>query len=192
MNLQIKIIKKHCFQLINSSRCKKLPYHNLQHTLEVFENVQTIGVFEEISDKDLEVLKIAALFHDTGFAKTYIGHEEVSVINARKFLKEKEYPDEFIENVIDCIRVTKIPQQPISKIENIMCDSDLFHLSKKDYMLKSGLLLNELNLYLNLNITDEQWLVKNLNFLKKHQYFSNYGKAILRGKKISISQNWKV
>lgn len=179
MKPQVEMVKEYCTQLINETRCSVMPYHNLEHTMNVYNNVQVIGQIEDLNVLEIEILRIAALFHDTGFAETYFGHEEVSIRNAHQFLTEKKYPEEIIEKVVDCIRATKMPQRPFSKLEKIMCDSDLFHLSSPDYILKSNFLKKELNLYLELNITDEQWLEMNLNFLKQHKYCSHYGKTVL-------------
>lgn len=179
MNALIEIVKEHCTKLINETRCCIMPYHNLEHTMNVYNNVQVIGKIEDLNVLEIEICSIAALFHDTGFAETYFDHEEISMRNARQFLTEKKYPEETIEKVIDCIRATKMPQRPFSKLEKVMCDSNLFHLSSPDYILKSNFLQQELNLYLELNITDKQWLETNLNFLMEHKYCSNYGKNVL-------------
>ena len=179
MKPQVEMVKEHCTQLISETRCSVMPYHNLEHTMNVYNSVQVIGEFEGLNLLEIEILKIAALFHDTGFAETYFGHEEISIRNARQFLKAKKYPEEIIEKVVDCIRATKMPQRPISKLEKIICDSDLFHLSSPDYILKSSLLQQELNLYLELNITDDQWLEMNLSFLRQHKFCSPYGKTVL-------------
>ena len=53
-------------------------YHDLQHTLSVRDATQELGRRYRLSDEELELLELAGLFHDTGFTKTYDGHEEVS------------------------------------------------------------------------------------------------------------------
>ena len=54
-------------------------YHDVRHTLDVIEQSQEIGKLEGVSARELEILKIAALFHDTGFLKVRSGHEQASV-----------------------------------------------------------------------------------------------------------------
>ena len=54
-------------------------YHNARHTLDVIEQTQVIGKTENLSEKELLLLRIASLFHDTGFFFQRAKHEEKSV-----------------------------------------------------------------------------------------------------------------
>ncbi len=184
MDLKFELIKEHCLQLLAESRCSKMAYHNVEHTIEVFENVQTIGKFENVSAAELKILKIAALFHDTGFVETYTGHEDVSIINAIIYLTQNDFSEEIIAEVVKCIKATKMPQKPVSKLERIICDADLFHLASEDYAYKAKLLQKELKVFLNLEYSDEFWLSVNIEFLKQHQFHSNFGELFLKERKI--------
>ena len=143
-------VKKHCLFLLKQSRCKILPFHCVEHTLEVYKNVQTIGEYQKCNIEELEVLKIAALFHDTGVSETYKGHEDISANNAQKFLIDFNYSKTKIERVMDIIRATKMPQSPKTKLERIICDADLFHLSSNNYLVKSELVRKEWKEYIGL------------------------------------------
>ena len=68
-------------------------YHNLSHTTEVVSAVKEIAAAEGVSADDLELLVIAAWFHDSGYVKTCKGHEEVSVGYVKEFLHwQRFYP----------------------------------------------------------------------------------------------------
>lgn len=136
----VEKVKEHCIQLLTRTNCPELLYHNVEHTLEVFENVQIIGRHEALTQYELDLIKIAALFHDTGVSLKYIGHEKISADNAEKFLNDLKVPKTDISQVVKCILATKIPQDPKSHLERIICDADLFHLASKTYMLKNELL----------------------------------------------------
>jgi len=183
MNPIVRKVKKHCLDLLTHSRCNVLPFHCVQHTLEVYKNVQTIGAYQKLNEEELEVLKIAALFHDTGVSATYKGHEDISANNAHIFLSDLKYPMKNIAEVMNCINATKMPQQPKTKLERVICDADLFHLSSKNYMLKNELLRIEWKTYMDLIFTDEDWLKLNLDFLSEHKYHTVYGKNVLQEKK---------
>ncbi|WP_042506392.1 HD domain-containing protein [Algibacter lectus] len=183
MNSIVRNVKKHCLDLLMHSRCKVLPFHCVQHTLEVYKNVQTIGKQEECNAEELEILKIAALFHDTGVSDTYKGHEDISANNAHLFLSDLKYPANKIAEVMNCINATKMPQNPKTKLEQIICDADLFHLSTKTYMLKNELLRIEWKTYMDLIFTDQDWFKLNLDFLSEHHYHTNYGKNVLETQK---------
>lgn len=175
----LKQIKDHCLDLLWKSRCKAFPYHNLEHTLEVFHHVQTIASFEDVPEEDLPILQIAALFHDTGLSAKYNGHELVSANNACLYLNYLEFDSNTITKVENCILATKMPQKPKNELEKIICDADLFHLSQPNYFIKSELLKIEWERYNEFLLTDEEWQLANLDFLSKHTYHSYYGQKLL-------------
>jgi uncharacterized protein len=53
-------------------------YHGLRHTLDVIEQSEQIGIALKCSEQEIQLLKIAALFHDLGFIQTRKGHEKAS------------------------------------------------------------------------------------------------------------------
>ena len=77
MEKNIKKALKYSKKIILNSRCKDLPFHNLEHTLEVYKNLIKIGTYENIGYEELEPIIIAGLFHDTGNAFRFDGHEDV-------------------------------------------------------------------------------------------------------------------
>ena len=52
----------------------KFVFHDLDHTLSVTRTALEIGRALKLSGHDLLLLEIAALFHDAGYARTYVGH----------------------------------------------------------------------------------------------------------------------
>jgi HD superfamily phosphodiesterase len=49
-------------------------YHNYEHSLYVIQKVAEIGKHENCTDKELELLQVAALWHDTGYVNIYTGN----------------------------------------------------------------------------------------------------------------------
>ncbi|MEQ8925929.1 MAG: DUF5706 domain-containing protein [Fulvivirga sp.] len=165
----------------------KLPqgftYHNLQHTQEVVEAVELIAKEEAISNKDLEVLKIAAWFHDLGYKCDEKNHEEESVKLMHTKLAEWGADDNTISKVEKLIISTRMPQTPKDELSKIICDADLFHLSTDSFQNKSEQLRVELCDICNHNMNSSEWENKTLDFIKSHSYFTNYGKTVLEPKK---------
>jgi len=153
-------------------------YHNIDHTLEVANAVETIGRACQISDKQLEILKVAAWFHDTGYYLGCLDHEEASAKIAREFLTDKHVDLTFITSVESCILSTKLPQKPKTLLEKIICDADLYHLSSENFFEKSELLLQELS-FSNANMTPEIWLEQSKEFIEAHSYHTRFGKEQL-------------
>ncbi|WP_298487030.1 HD domain-containing protein [uncultured Maribacter sp.] len=175
----VSIAKNHCMQRLSKSRCAMLQFHNLRHTIEVYQNVLKIGKYERIDLKMLEPVLLAALFHDIGNSLVFEGHEDCSCHEARSFLSKYKYDKVKIAIVCACINATKMPQKPYSKFENIICDADLYHLGTKMFFTKCELLRREWSDFKKVNYSDEDWKVLNVCFLEKHKFHTSYGKNIL-------------
>jgi uncharacterized membrane-anchored protein YitT (DUF2179 family) len=67
--------------------------------------------------------------------------------------------------------VTKLPQRPASKLENILCDADLFYLGTDTYFDTSAKLFTELKA-VHLIKSNKQWYDLQVNFLHTHRYFT--------------------
>lgn len=179
----------HCIGLLENSRCKSLPFHSVEHTKEVYRYAKTIAQYEEVYGSDLDPILIAALFHDTGMAETYADHEEQSVIYARDYLKQAGYPEAKMKIVTDCIMATKLPQNPKTKAEKIICDADFYHLGIESYLFRNERLRAEWEDFFNRSYTDEEWYKLNMVFLKKQNYHTWFGKTVLKNRK---DMNYKV
>ena len=151
-------------------------YHNYEHTLYVVNKVEEIGMHENCSAKELELLSIAALWHDTGYINTYKGHEEESCKLARQYLPGYYYSTDDINTICAMIMATKIPQSPQTKPEEILADADLEYLGGGNAALLANNLFKELNA-LNPLLTEADWNKTEINFLTEHRYFTGYCKA---------------
>lgn len=170
--------KEYVAGFIADNFTEKICYHNIDHTLEVVSACENIGAHCEISKKDLEIVIIAAWFHDTGYYLGCENHERASGDIATKFLTDERIDSEVINKVVNCILSTKIPQTPKNILEKILCDADLFHLGTEYYFDKSELLWLEFTLH-NQKITPEYWLSLSKDFFEKHEFHTTYGKEIL-------------
>jgi len=151
-------------------------YHNLSHTTEVVSAVKEIAVAEGVSDDDLELLIIAAWFHDSGYVKTCKGHEEVSVGYVKEFLQSINYPEDKIKKIASLITITKVPQSPKNILEEILCDADLSHIGMKGFEEKGDLLRLEYEKRGGKVFADQEWLEISLEFLNQHNFFTSYAK----------------
>jgi predicted metal-dependent HD superfamily phosphohydrolase len=159
---------------------KTIHFHTLQHTQEVVAGSETMAEYYHLEDEDRFALLLAAWFHDTGYSVgRAMGHENVSIEIATKFLIENKVSQQVIDKVIGCISATRLPQNPNSLIEQIICDADLFHLGTSDFREKNKLLREELNDFGNMDLSKKDWRKKNIEFLTKHNYFTSYAKENL-------------
>ena len=182
-----KKVKSFVFDLFKNKLPLQVVYHNFEHTSKVVEAVNEIAIGESISEDDLEVLLLAAWFHDTGFIQGYDNHEEKSKAIAHKFLTENGVSKDKIDRVFSLIGVTKMPQNPTNKFEEIICDADLFHLGEENFKEKGNLLRTERENLSGKSLTDIEWMKENVNFLGNHKYFTDYAFNKLNAQK---TQNW--
>jgi HD superfamily phosphodiesterase len=156
---------------------EKLPvnylYHNPEHTLYVIEKAMEIGREEKCTDEELEFIHVAALWHDTGYTKTYKNHEEESCRIARQYLPGYGYNDDYIERICAMIMVTKIPQMPKNKLEEILADADLEYLGTTTFESKSDDLFKELQ-SVRPTYTEAEWNQAQIFFIGNHHYFTQY------------------
>jgi predicted metal-dependent HD superfamily phosphohydrolase len=157
-------------------------YHDVRHTLDVIEQSQAIGKLEGVTERELEILKIAALFHDTGFLKVRSGHEQASIdfFQAIGGLSSLTYED--CDIITGCIRATHMPQNPMNQLECILCDADLDYLGREDFSL-----IGE-NLFLEMSACGEMndrftWDNLQVKFLEAHNYHTPSNQSRRNAKK---------
>ncbi len=181
-NTKLALIQFHDIQEIILDKLERelppdLPYHSVKHTVDVVTEVELIGWAESISDDDLLLLKTAALFHDIGHIRSYTEHEYYSTVLAKEILPEFNYNEDQIERICEIIMSTKLPPNPKSLLQEIICDADLDYLGRSDFIPVSNNLYEELknrNLVGSLN----EWNKKQIDFISKHQYFTNTARKL--------------
>jgi predicted metal-dependent HD superfamily phosphohydrolase len=160
-------------------------FHNIEHTEDVVEACSYMADYYKMSDDDRFVLMLSAWFHDTGYSKgEAAGHEEESVKIASQFLHQHTIEPMLIQRVSSAIQATRMPQSPISQVEKVLCDADLYHLATEDFKPRNQLLKQEQESLLEHKISKKDWRKNNINFLESHKYFTDYGQEYLEPKKL--------
>ena len=157
---------------------KDFAYHNIQHTLDVVTGAQELGDAYRLNEKEIELLLIAAWFHDVGYDKGPIDHEDRSANYANAYLSKQEFSEEDITVVTSCIMATKMPQTPKTILDKILCDADMSHLGKKVYWDRCGRIRQELTLTRNTNMSEQEWVDFELEFISKHEYHTPAAKEL--------------
>lgn len=167
----------------------KLRYHNIEHTKNVVKAANLMAGKCKTTAEELEMLSVAAWFHDVGYLEKTKGHEEIGMRYARNFLEKHGKPEKYIRQVEDCIAATEIPQQPKDKLSAILCDADLFHVSQGDFMEDTQIFWDELSAISGEEFNEVKYLENTLKFFKAHEFKTEYGKTILEpGKKSNLKK----
>lgn len=167
-----------------------LSYHNAQHTKNVINAAEQLAVSENISQEDLVLLKTAALFHDAGFLQHHNNHEELSCRLAQKYLPGFKYSDEQVDKICRAIMATKIPQTPVDKLGELLCDADLYYLGTNQYQEYADKLRQELK-KTGLVKTETDWELLQVEFLSNHRYFTQTAVKELEPQKQKVLEKLK-
>lgn len=163
-------------------------YHSLEHTIGVADAAQTICLRENISKQETDLVKTAALFHDTGFFYTTFNHEEKSCEIALEHMPGIGISANEMETICRIIMATKMPHNPTGILQEIICDADLDYLGSDNYEPISELLFKEMNARGEI-YSDAYWLQMQLAFLESHRYFTKSSKQLRNeGKQIQIAR----
>lgn len=155
-----------------------LTYHNIDHTRYVLERANFIANQEYLSGREVLLIKIAALYHDTGFLVQRKDHEDLSCEIAFSELQHLEFTRVELAEICGMIKATRIPQSPKTLSEKIVADADLFYLGTSNYKDFSAKLFSEMKHY-DPELTEKTWLNIQQKFLSSHRYHTNYGRNVL-------------
>lgn len=122
----------------------------------------------------MEIVTIAAWFHDSGYTDTYAEHEEKGKELAEAFLRDSKYDLQKITKVLSCIDATKIPQNPKNLTEQVICDADQIHFGKEDFFEYSDLLKSEWDTIAIKQVDAARWHKLSVELLSSHKYFTAY------------------
>ncbi len=149
-----------------------ITYHNIGHVDEVVKAAIKIGKAVDLKNDDLEIVVLAAWFHDIGYHSGHLGHENRSADIAKSFLMEKGLPAEKTNRVIGCIKATRVPQKPSGLLEDVVCDADLYHLGSDKFEEKSDELWDEVKTQ-GTDLSYFEWLKSSRDFIKSHTYHTS-------------------
>ncbi|HMO39243.1 MAG TPA: DUF5706 domain-containing protein [Saprospiraceae bacterium] len=166
------VVRQHVEAFYREHFAEKYVFHNFPHVVEVVVAAQQIAAGYNLSEKELEILTVAAWFHDMGYAEGAEEHENRSGQHARHFMQQRGYAEADIQMVLACIQATRLNAEPPNLLAKILCDADLSHLGSKLYWEHCTRLRQELLLTKNLIMTEEEWVNFELDFMTTHRYYT--------------------
>lgn len=172
----IKAAENFISDLFSEKLSPNMIYHNYAHTLDVVNNSIKIGTKSGLNDSELEIVTLAAWFHDSGYTVTYNGHEDAGKEIATQFLNEHNYDPGKINLVLGCINSTKMPQAPQNLMEQVICDADLIHFGQEDFFEYSELLKTEWETLGINHVSEADWYKASVDLLSTHRFFTQYAR----------------
>ena len=171
--IEYKKLKERILNLLDEQLPSDLTYHGTHHTLDVLDVCNAYIERGKITERDALLLRAGVLFHDFGFTRSFDDHERNGAILAEKVLPDFGFNSEEIKTVGGLIMATKIPQNPKTELERIICDADLDYLGRDDYYPISDTLFKELK-SLGTIETEAEWNALQVGFLEAHCYHTDF------------------
>lgn len=174
-----KRVAQHVTNMFEEYPHPNLIYHNLDHTKKVVERAQEIAGHYQLNENDMQVVYVAAWFHDVGHLFSDVNdHEAKSVELMEDFMRQQSADQALIDAIGGCILATRIPQEPKGLLQEIMCDADTYHFGTNEFkktnkQVKEEYKLRHFNTYLI------NWEENTLELLERHQFFTAYCQVLL-------------
>ncbi len=175
--------KQYIINLLGSDLSKDFIYHDLEHTLDVYQSASRFGQMAGLSEHELLLLQTAALYHDVGLIYAIDDHEDKGIEIINSVLPEFGYSKEEIDIIAQMIIATKLPQSPKNKLDELLCDADLDYLGRDDFFMTGSKLHLEWQRMKIMDVPFDEWISIQKSFLKSHGYFSSIAQEIRNGGK---------
>lgn len=136
---------------LKSGLSPSLRYHTYAHTDDVLHEALLFATTDSRTERELELLAIAAAWHDAGFLEALRENEEVGAHMASEAMRSNgSYSEQEIDLVSQMIRDTQVKftergpcQSPSTELSRYLLDGDVSNLGRKDFFEKANLVLEE-------------------------------------------------
>lgn len=148
-----------------------LHYHAVEHTEDVLSEVALFAILGQVSTTDLELLAIAAAYHDAGYLERYVDNEVIGARMARIAMEGEGFPLEDIASVERMVLDTRLVstgggrrQIATTGLSRYLLDADLSNFGRADFFEKSELQR------LELGIDRERFLRRTFALISTHSW----------------------
>lgn len=149
-----------------------LYFHNLKHTQDVLEEVLRFALHDALADAEIELLAIAAAYHDAGYLFSRKDNEALGAQIAVEAMKrDGGYSDQACQLVAQMILDTRVITQGERILRNAstplsgyLLDADVGNLGRKDFWQANVALQRELA------IDETAFLAWTVEFLRAHRW----------------------
>ena len=173
-------IEHYVQQFMDEHYRPELLYHNKEHTIRVVRAAKQIGEHYRLNENEFLIVVAAAWFHDLGYyTADRADHEKEGARLAGAYLQQQQVDAGTVARVQQCILATKMPQNAQTLLEQIVCDSDLFHLGTTDFADCNKLMRKEAEAVKGSEIPKGDWRNKTIQLLQEHHYYTDYCRMLL-------------
>ncbi len=162
-----------------------LLYHAYEHTEDVLTEAILFGMTDQLAERELELLAVAAVYHDLGFIKSPIRNEPIGADEAAAAMQAAgTYSEAEISTVRQMILDTMLVdtpsglrQIPHTDLSRYLLDADLSNLGRDDFFDKGELQRRELG------YDQEIFRQSSFSLLHAHRWLTNAARSLRQQKK---------
>ena len=158
-------------------------FHNYNRTMNIVRNCDALAVSMDLGKQELKLAHLAAWFLELGYYRDYHNYQTRSVELAKEYFKTKALEDGIMERIEECILSTRVPQQPVSLVSQLVCDASMYHLAEKDALQNADALRAEYAAIAKNEFSDEEWLNENIKMISNHFYFTTCARDLFQKRK---------
>lgn len=178
-------IVKDALERLKAGLPSDLLYHAYEHTEDVLAEAILFAMTDKLPEREVELLAIAAAYHDLGFIKSPIRNEPIGAKEATEAMRaDGTYTESEVATVAQMILDTMLvetpagPRQiPSTDLSRYLLDADLSNLGRDDFFDKGELQRRELGY-------DQEIFRKNsFSLLNTHRWLTNAARSLRQKKK---------
>ena len=158
-------------------------FHHFNRAVNIVRNCDALAVSMNLGKQELKIAHLAAWFLELGYNEDYRHYQARSVKLAKDYFRVKKLDDDLIERIEDCILSTRVPQQPVSVISQLVCDASMYHLAEKDALQQADALRAEYAAIAQKEFSDEEWVDENIRIISNHFYFTRSARDLFLKRK---------
>jgi Family of unknown function (DUF5706) len=175
----VRVAAKHVFELFRNAKPDvPLVYHGFNRTRELVVACKDIAKGCKLEDGELEILLLAAWFHDAGYAVALDSDERKSVELCRDFLAGQQARATVRDRVIAVLdglngAAGSAPRTSTAG-DDVLHDAILTSLASKSYLQDAELLRLEIERRRGRLYTDVEWTQECIAFFDHHPFRTRY------------------
>lgn len=160
---------------LKSDLHSSLDYHNVEHTIDVLEQVLCLADLAQLPHRDRELLVVAAIYHDAGFLHQKALNEPIGAeLAAEAMLTAGGYSKSEIRTVKHMILDTTLLMDDCAQISNTdlspyLLDADLSNLGRECFWEQTKAVAREAG------IDFSDFLPISLGLMQRHSWQSDVG-----------------
>lgn len=168
-----------------------LLFHDNSHTESVVSITRQLAKHYEVNDKDFFIVISAARFLNSGYYVDVQNPEQAATEILETCFRNSGVDEETMQSIKGCILGVKTPQNPQSRLEEIICDASSFYIGTENFQKYNTLRRKEIELLGNAAISKSEWRKSTIQLLESHVYYTDYCKQYLNKNKTANLQQLK-